>query len=576
MCYRPITIKNPADGTYMQVPCGKCLDCLRKYQNSFAIRMQEEFKAKGYKGVFFTLTYDDKHVPKNYLADGVIYRSSPDYAYSNVTLDKFNREVAPFRTRKKYAEFPHAVLQRYGVLDDRGVQDILDFNNPSNKNRSARSKWFKDIQNLFVKQLALSVPPPRVVESFKANEAFSLDDLDSRCSIELMDGVDQSSWWNVDEDTGELFPVNEVIPETDFDKKVQEYYHEETPIISFNSVRKEDVQLWLKRNRSASKRSNPDFNFSYFITSEYGPRTLRPHYHGVLFGVSKDDVSEWFRDWQRHYGEIVVFDNLDPNKGGLSYVAKYCSKGVFEHPLCCKDFFYFYRRITDYQEVVCNEYHSKSYEKCFEWFGIDAPIVDKTFHLFSKGLGISYCKDEANLKYLRCREFEDITRENFGCNYIDSCTNSFVFHDSLGVTVDALLSGDSFDEYCKKAYEADFSTKTNDWLSRFVKRARIFRNCKVKNRQTGAIEEKCFAFAIPRYYRKVLFGRNLQIAYPHFIQQENERLYKEKLECLASSFPSGKDSEVVLELERLQRQEIVDKFNRCFESQKRFIEKSQL
>ena len=552
----------------MQVPCGKCLDCLRKYQNALSNRMYEEFKSKGFKGVFFTLTYDDKHVPKNYLAQGLIYRSTPDYAYTNVTLDKTGREVVPFRTRRKYAEHPYAVLQRAGVLDAGAQETIEDFNKYSSSRK--RSAWFSQMQDKFVKHLALTSPS---VGEFRGPISESVPDIDSESylSIEGM-SFDDSDIWQIDEETGEMsLPVDNKTIEDD--ERLRQWYVENTPIVSFNSVRKEDVQLWLKRNRTIAKRRNSSFDFTYFITSEYGPRTLRPHYHGVLFGVTKDDVSEWFRDWQRHYGEIVVFDNLDPNKGGLSYVSKYCSKGFFEHPLCCKDFFYFYRKANNYKEVVCNEYHSHHFEKCIKWFGIDASIVDRTFHLFSKGLGV----DWINHNNLRCSEFEDVAR-----NYVPmfSSDSSTLLGDSvklLGVSSDALLSGDFLmEDLIYKALNYEYQKSPDAWLRRFLLRAVFTRNFRYKDKQTGQFLEKCFAFQVPRYYREKMFGTNLRVAYPLFVRKEHERVYREEFEQLASSNLSRKDDEVASMLEQKRLQQIVDKFNNCFESQKKFLEKSRL
>lgn len=564
MCYRPITIKNPATGDYMQVPCGKCLDCKRKYQNALSNRMWEEFKSKGFKGVFFTLTYDENHVPKNYLVDGQIFRSNPDYGFSNVHLDKFNREVCEFRARKKYAEFPHSVIRDF--LGERTFDEIEDFNKI--KFSKERQEWFSKMEDLFVKEMALSAP----VADNDCQEPIGVSDL-SQIEVNLDSETfdfPTSNFYDIDEETGELISKS---PDVDL-KEIEDlktWYNENTPIVSFNSVRKEDIQLWLKRCRSRSKRNGEVDCFSYFITSEYGPRTLRPHYHGVLFGVTKDDVKVWFEDWQKHYGEIVRFDNLDANKGGLSYVAKYCSKGVFEHPLCSKDFFYFYRRVNEYSQVVCNEYHSKHFEKCIQWFGIDAPLVDCTFHLFSKGLGVDWCKPENN--NLRCEEFEEVTRSYKP--HFDFGSYSIIIHDRN--QPDVLLSGDfDIEDLAFKAKAYEFTKSPDAWLRRFVLCAKYTRVFRSKNKQTGEIQEKCFAFAIPRYYRQKIFGRNLSIAYPAFVRSENERMYREKFQSMEACQPSRTDTEIALAIEAEDRQRIVDMFNSCFEKQSKFYHKSKV
>lgn len=90
----------------------------------------------------------------------------------------------------------------------------------------------------------------------------------------------------------------------------------------FPIVVKRDIQLWLKRFR---KELEP-IRIRYFICSEYGPNTLRPHYHGIIF----------FSDYNRNVDSNVyrIFDSTW-NKGFFTlstvsdarcaYVAKYCA-----------------------------------------------------------------------------------------------------------------------------------------------------------------------------------------------------------------------------------------------------------
>lgn len=128
----------------------------------------------------------------------------------------------------------------------------------------------------------------------------------------------------------------------------------------FLSVNKRDVQLWLKRSRIrlANNGYNPS-NLKYFITSEYGPRTLRPHYHAFICGFSLDvlEFCGCLNDWREHHG-FVSAKNIKCSDDDVfscaRYVGKYCSKGFFENPL------------------------------------VEKGIVNKTFHLISKGFGKSY------------------------------------------------------------------------------------------------------------------------------------------------------------------------------------------
>lgn len=145
---------------------------------------------------------------------------------------------------------------------------------------------------------------------------------------------------------------NEHVP-TVVDEATGEYYL---------SVCKSHVQDWIKRFRTNYERSHGEkLSFKYFICSEYGPKTQRPHYHGVLFGVTVDDVRDLFLDWSRKFG-FVKYDDVYPDRpvGAMRYVSKYCSKGIFESPFVKL-------------EYVC-----------------------KTFRLVSKMLGSSYAVDMAD------------------------------------------------------------------------------------------------------------------------------------------------------------------------------------
>ena len=108
-----------------------------------------------------------------------------------------------------------------------------------------------------------------------------------------------------------------------------------------NSVCKVDVQRWLKRARRSYFYSNKyNLKFKYFITSEYGPRTFRPHYHGLIWNVSVHDFKTYFLDdWNRVFG-FTTFRVLPSNvetsadsQRALRYVAKYCNKGEMENSL---------------------------------------------------------------------------------------------------------------------------------------------------------------------------------------------------------------------------------------------------
>ncbi len=105
-----------------------------------------------------------------------------------------------------------------------------------------------------------------------------------------------------------------------------QYEYDDMPVTAV--VSRSDIQKFLKRLRDRLYRrykDEKDRKFRYFIASEYGPNTFRPHYHGILFTDSDrlaTDIEELLR-------ESWPFDNPDRHKvslvagGASSYVANY-------------------------------------------------------------------------------------------------------------------------------------------------------------------------------------------------------------------------------------------------------------
>lgn len=60
-CSNPIYIKK----TNLIVPCGKCINCRRKYQLSWVVRLQHQYISSNQKALFLTLTYNDDNLPLN-------------------------------------------------------------------------------------------------------------------------------------------------------------------------------------------------------------------------------------------------------------------------------------------------------------------------------------------------------------------------------------------------------------------------------------------------------------------------------------------------------------------------------
>jgi len=573
MCYQPITIKTPQG--YRTVPCGKCLECLRKYQSDWSNRMYEELKAHNGKAVFFTLTYDEQNVPKNYLyyanaSEYEIFRSPSDYGYNNTYIDPEDGKEKVLPTRK--GERKHKSVDPDVEVKELGIDyRIVDFNIP----RKEREKFRNQIQ--------------RIYGDYIRN--ISSDSFPSFNSVLDVNSV-QDYTYDFDEYEGPHFMDTSVMEEQVimldlFDQTIEDEedtpcsviescekeipHFRERPVMMFNSVRKKDVQDWIKRARQRRKRladktGEPEQKFSFFVTSEYGPRTLRPHYHGVLFGVTAKETNDMKMDWIRHHGRKISWDNVDLSKGDMSYCAKYCSKGFYEHPLCSKDFFYYKpTSIDDVNIRPYTEYHSKHYERCMEIFGIDAPIVDPTFHLVSKGLGVSWVADHTSL----VEDFQDIdfkdseatssikvaytppipSSEDYD-DYIENSLQMSKKDATILYDLTLLKNVGKEDEHIIKRKNQELKSKDyEECIERLFEKFHYYRT----------IKGEVIAYGVPKYYRTKILSDGLRSAFANYVQQVNVELYQEKLDSLRANFPDWEDSQIVSALEK---QEIEDKFNR--------------
>lgn len=104
---------------------------------------------------------------------------------------------------------------------------------------------------------------------------------------------------------------------------------------------REHVVNWLKASREAFFRDFNERGFcKYFVCSEYGPNTLRPHYHVLLFHncmpylVRKYFFDTWKYGTDNKFCEVDNTHGLNGDFGKMSrYVAKYCVKSPeFENP----------------------------------------------------------------------------------------------------------------------------------------------------------------------------------------------------------------------------------------------------
>lgn len=184
-CLNPRKVYNPSLHGWMYCSCDKCTACLNQKATILSNRVRAEIEQHKYS-VFFTLTYDNEHLPK--------YEVFQD---SNNVIQ-------------------YKPIER--LVDD-SSSDMLSMSCPLNE-----------------------------YKSYEKNYTF-----DETTYVPTIENYENS-------------------------------YH-------FGVVSKKDVQNFLKRLRwRISKIPNitkDESKIRYYIASEYGPSTYRPHYHGILYFDSK-------------------------------------------------------------------------------------------------------------------------------------------------------------------------------------------------------------------------------------------------------------------------------------------------
>lgn len=86
-------------------------------------------------------------------------------------------------------------------------------------------------------------------------------------------------------------------------------------------VYKKDVQNFLKRLRKNVTPKGEKSGIKYFISSEYGPSSLRPHYHAIIFNLPRylDAFRVFNETWQNGFVSVSEL-----NDARINYTAAYC------------------------------------------------------------------------------------------------------------------------------------------------------------------------------------------------------------------------------------------------------------
>lgn len=125
MCITPINLKKTTwkeklQNTYhmQQVPCGKCLECLKLRVNSWYVRLMSQ-KDVSESALFITLTYDDEHLP--FSDNGSMQLNYPDTQLFWKALRKRNKS-------KTIKPIKYFLVGEYGSKTHRPHYHAIVFN----------------------------------------------------------------------------------------------------------------------------------------------------------------------------------------------------------------------------------------------------------------------------------------------------------------------------------------------------------------------------------------------------------------------------------------------------------------
>lgn len=158
----------------------------------------------------------------------------------------------------------------------------------------------------------------RLVQEFQDNDHavfFTLTYKDSKVPLAFLDGNEMYS-----DDWDENLDISDLLKNCDLNT---EYLYSRP---SFPFAVKRDIQLFLKRVRKDALNKYGT-KIRYYIISEYGPKTLRPHYHGILF-YDGEDLTSKVRDLISSKWQLGFVDSKFADVSSADYVSSYCSGSV--------------------------------------------------------------------------------------------------------------------------------------------------------------------------------------------------------------------------------------------------------
>jgi len=109
-CISPIRLKT-AFG-YQDVPCGRCINCLRRKRSEWLIRLESEHRSSQ-RSLFITLTYSDEFIPVDHQGR---------YCFRKEDVQKY------FKRLRHISDFRYYLISEYGSRYRRPHYHLLLFN----------------------------------------------------------------------------------------------------------------------------------------------------------------------------------------------------------------------------------------------------------------------------------------------------------------------------------------------------------------------------------------------------------------------------------------------------------------
>lgn len=283
-------------------------------------------------------------------------------------------------------------------------------------------------------------------------------------------------------------------------------------------VDKRSIQNWFKRFRENFFRTNGyRLDFSYFLTSEYGPNSYRPHYHLCIFGQNAETLKPLFDDWNNIYGDAQFEDiRIAPGKspGAVAdYCSKYCAKGMFESPLC-------------------KESPSRSF------------VAPKTFHLISKGLGLCYVNKHIYEHLCLDTFVRSLTDLGSSCDLVETSDVFFALVQNPSL-ISQLLPRSYVNTVISKNKIVDSGNYVHSLPRYFYDK--IFKPCSAS--MLSKYSDPVSEFYDPKRAKVELFKQNslalLPLSIAGLLLEKSNNLYLQKLEEIRAVNPSWSDFQIL-------------------------------